>query len=91
MNLSKTVNKCNECDGGCEGFKLTKKSYYHFIFKYDIVIQNSKRTLKPNSCDFCNKITNIEFMNEPFCADVLDIHCPFWFCNDCYKTSAENF
>lgn len=88
--MSQQLNNCNKCDGRCKEFGVTKKDYYHFIIKFNINEQESRKNIKPKCCDFCKKITDTKFLNEPFCSEILEIYCPFWFCNDCYNESKMN-
>jgi hypothetical protein len=47
-----------------------------------------RKNIKPTCCDICKKTTEeIEFLNEPFCSEILQIDCPFWLCNNCYELS----
>lgn len=88
-------NKCSEydyCDGSCKSYKkTTSKHYYHYIMKYDINKQRERENMKPDCCDSCfKKNVEIKFLDEPFCSEILEIHCPFWLCDDCYESSKDN-
>lgn len=89
--MSQQLNDCVECDGRCKEFGATKKEYYHFIVKFDINERETRKNVNPKCCDFCKKTTDdAKFVNEPFCSEILEIHCPFWFCDDCYHESEMN-
>jgi len=85
--MSTKIINCNECDGRCKELGSTSKSYYNFIIKFNINEQESRINTKPLCCDMCKEIRDIEFVNEPFCSEILQIYCPFWMCNNCYNES----
>lgn len=82
--------KCNQCDGSCEGLKTTAKAYYHWIIKVDIEKQKLKKDSKPDCCERCEESREVSFLTEPFCAEILEINCPFWLCDWCYSLSKDD-
>lgn len=83
---------CNECQGVCKArsYKSFAKDQYHWIMKYDRLERDQRENEKPSVCDFCQKQVELSFCCEPFCAEVLGIHVPFWMCRACIQESADN-
>ncbi len=70
---------------------VTAARYYDWITKYDKTERMSRENSKPDCCDICSGVDcNIQFVNEPFCSEILEIEIPFWMCDACYENSRQD-